>query len=68
MILMFTYILIGCVVQLLIIVTRLMRGCFTLGECLDVNVLIGIVIGSIINIAVWPITIVAEIISIIIGI
>lgn len=64
---MFTYILIGCVVQLLIIATRIKRWNVTLGECLDINVLIGIVIGSMINIAVWPITIVAEIINVFIG-
>lgn len=63
---MTTYLLIGFIIQMLIIGIRTIRGVADWSD-FTIWTLLGIVIMSVINILLWPITVIAEIINTIRG-
>lgn len=64
---MLTYLLIGVIVEILIIVIRTIRGVATWDD-VDGQVLLAILFFGLINILIWPITIIAEVANTINGV
>ena len=63
---MITYLLIGLIVQILVIAERIIRGVATVADLPKTGIewagyIAGILFWGVINIALWPITIVCEI-------
>ena len=64
---MITYLMIGSIVQLLIIIIRTMRGVSSWSN-MNWREILMLALLMVINIVIWPITIVCEIINTILGI